>query len=338
MNRDTIKIVNNVKKEHWNEYLKYDINASIYHTPEWKKILEKSYKYKSMYKFAIDDSDNIVSMLPLLHIKSKILGNRLCCLPFSHKCGPLGSQKAKNILIEEIIKTISPSTNLEIRDTINKNIFHSNLLYVTHTIDLNKKIEEIWKNMDKSSVRWSINNSKLKKVNISKSHEKEDIEQFYELNCHTKKNKGVPCHPKKFLLNLFKYLNNNVTMYKATHNEEYISGGIMLNFNRNVIYGYGAALTNKLYLHPYHALIWKSIQDSHDNKFLTYDFGRTNINNKGLYKFKSKWGTQIHQLEYNTIYTSENNNHIYKISQLFLKNIPLGPYKIISNLVFKEGG
>ena len=83
------EIVTNVNEEQWSSFVHRCSSASIYHTPEWKNFLEKTFGYEPHYLFAKDENDNIAGLLPLFDVKSKLTGNRLCSVPFSHMCGTL---------------------------------------------------------------------------------------------------------------------------------------------------------------------------------------------------------------------------------------------------------
>lgn len=95
MNIAEIEVTHKVKEKEWKEFLSRSEYATVYHTPEWKKTLEESFGYKPYYLFVKDESDLIVGMLPLFYVKSKLTGNRLSSLPFSHISGPVGEKPLK---------------------------------------------------------------------------------------------------------------------------------------------------------------------------------------------------------------------------------------------------
>jgi len=340
------QIVTNVKDEEWKTFLDNCNDASIYHTPQWKTFLEKTFNYESNYLFAKDDSENIIGLLPLFYVKSKLTGNRLCSLPFSHICGYLGSKDAEDLLISEGIDLYSSlnANYFEIRDSVTYEGFQCQNSFSTHILELSSNVGEIWSKLDKGSVRWATTKSKKMGVSIENTKNIDDLKEFYELNCVTKKDIGVPCHPWKFFKNMFKFLNEYTSLYVSKFDNEIIGGGLFTEFNDTVIYGYGAADPDCLKLHPYNAFIWKCIEDSCINGYKQFDFGRTSYDNKGLIDFKRRWGT-IETKLYCNYYpkdpgslTGNRENIKYKYGTKAIQKIPLTIYKKFSEPIFQHFG
>lgn len=341
-----IEIVNEAKEDEWKKFLYRCGAASIYHTPEWKKILEETFNYKAHYLFAEDDSGKMVGLLPLFHVKSKLTGNRLCSVPFSHVCGPIGDESAVNFLIGEGVNLYEDLNvnNLEIRDPVGFEGFQRQNSFCMHVLELSPKIEEVWKKLDKGSVRWAIKKSQKNGVSVDTTKDIGDLKEFYELNCITKKEIGVPCHPWKFFKNLFRLLCDHISIHVARCNDEIIGGGIMEYFKDGVLYGYGAANPDYLKLQPYNAFIWKAIEDACLNGYKQYDFGRTSYDNVGLINFKKRWGAVEKKLYYSYYpknpesLTGNRDNLKYKFGTKMIGGMPMSVYKKFSDTVFGSFG
>ena len=341
-----ISVTTEVTEKEWKEFLDRSKSATIYHTPEWKKVLEESFGYKPCYLFAKDESGKVIGMLPLFYIKSKLTKNRLCSVPFSHVCGPIGDVTAVSLLIREGINLYKDLgvNHLEIRDHIDFDGFQRQNTFSTYILELSPNIEEVWKKLDKGSVRWAIKKSQKSGVSVNITKNMGDLKKFYELNCMTKKEIGVPGHPWKFLKNLFTFLKDHVSLYVARYNDKIIAGGIVQYFKDTVIYGYGAANPRYLKLQPYNAFIWKSIEDACMNGYKYYDFGRTSYDNVGLINFKKRWGTVEKKLYYsyypkNPESLTENRSNLkYKFGTKVIRKMPMPIYKKFSDVVFGSFG
>jgi lipid II:glycine glycyltransferase (peptidoglycan interpeptide bridge formation enzyme) len=204
--------------------------------------------------------------------------------------------------------------------------------------------DNIWKKLDKGSVRWAIKKSQKSGINISISNDIDDIKKFYELNCRTKKDLGVPCHSWIYFNNMFRFLKDYLRLYIVKFDKEIIAGGIMEYYKNTVYYSYGAANPKFLKLYPYNAFIWKSIQDANRLGYRFYDFGRASHDNMGLIDFKKRWGTKEMKLYYSYYLTISNslvnhrNNLRYKIFTNIIRNMPTGTYKKFSNIAFPHFG
>lgn len=341
-----IDIVKSVKEEEWKSFLNKCDEATIYHTPEWKQFLEKTFGYRSEYLFAKDEFGNITGFLPLFYIRSKFTGNRLCSVPFSHICGPLGTTEASADLLEEAIKLL-PKFNLdtlEIRDAIDDKRFVGLNSFSTYVLKLSSNPDDIWPKLNKGSVRWAVKKAERSGVTVETTRDMGDLKEFYEINAMTKKDLGVPCHPWKFFKNMSAILGNHVSLYVSKYNGEIIGGGIMVYFKDNVLYGYGASNPNYLNLHPYHSFIWRSIEDACLEGCNIYDFGRSSYSNAGLIEFKKRWGTVETKLYYSNYPTkshslSDNRESTkYKFASRVIGEMPFLMYKPFSDVVFQHFG
>jgi hypothetical protein len=341
-----MEISTGVHETEWIDFLARCSTASIYHTPEWKRFLEKMFDYQPQYLFATDDCGNLIGLLPLFHVKSRITGDRLCSLPFSHLCGPIGEKGARTELIgnAQILRSTLKDTPLEIRSSICISGFHSSDLFSTYILDLSSQSEEVWKRLDHGSVRRTVKKARSLGVAVEISKEREDLLAFYEINSINKKNLGVPCHPYKFFKNLFFGLEQYVSLYVAKYKGEIIAGGVMERFKGSVLYGYGAADPSYLHVHPYHALIWKSIEDACRDGYSEYDFGRVSHDNTGLIQFKKRWGTREKKLCYCSFPGSpkpslaDRDSSLYRFGNTVIHRMPMPVYKKFSDIVFSHFG
>lgn len=274
-------------------------------------------------------------------------GERLCSLPFSHICGPVGDSDALNTLIGSAIglnKDLG-ACHLEIRSCIRSEWFQNENYFSTHILELSPNIDHIWRKLDRGSVRWSIKKSQKSDLTVDITRDIEDFKDFYELNCITKREIGVPCHTWIFIRNLFDLLGDHVSLYAVKNKcRETIAGGIMTYFKDTVVYGYGAADPNYLKSYPYHTFLWKAIEDSCLNGFKYFDFGRTSYDNVGLMNFKKRWGTEERKLYYcfnpksQGSATKKRDNLKYRFAMKIIKRMPIPIYKKFSGAVFGSFG
>lgn len=327
----------------WRGALEKWDGATIYHTPEWKRLLESVFGYKSCYLFAVDETGIVEGLLPLFQIKSRITGERLCSVPFSHICGPIGDKDSRHALIEGAVDLYreSGTSHLEIRSSIEREGFANENHFSTYILELSSDIEQVWRKLDKRSVRWSVKRSKKFDLKVDETKDKEDLEALYELNCITKREKGVPCHPWSFFQKLFEFFGNQVSLYTVRNgNHEIIAGGVMTYFKNTAIYGYGAADPDHLNSHPYHAFMWKAIEDAGLNGYKYFDFGRVSYDNAGLISFKKRWGTEEQRLHYSFyprnpgLIMEKRGNLKYRFATRIIQKMPIPIYKRFSDGVF----
>ncbi len=340
-----MRIVTNVGVSEWTAFLE-TVPSTVYHTPQWKQLMEKVFNYTPFYLFALGEHDEIVGFLPLFKMKGLLSASRLCSVPFSHSCGPLGTMEAKDLLLSGATKLTNEGEDeyLEIRDSIGSTLFKEYNAFSTFYLDLDLDPLNVWKKLDKGSVRWAIKKAEKQGVLVETTRDIESIKKFYELNCLTKRAIGVPCHPWLFFKTLFDLFGENVQLYLAKKGVNVIGGGIFLYHGEQVLYGYGATNPEHLKDYPYNAFLWCSIKDACEMGYRYFDFGRTSYADTGLSQFKKHWGTTEKKLHYSFFPNDAHENVIdrnkawFFLAKQSIQRIPLPLYKVVSARTFSYFG
>lgn len=329
-----------INKTKWEEFLTSRNDSTIYHHPGWSRFLVRTFDYEPFHIWAEDDVGNIMGFLPLFRVPNIRCGRELCSVPFAHQAGFIGDPAAMSEMLDAAIEVAKRITGGHI--TIREKREHGCLTvhggFCTHVLELSGSLQETWGKLDRGSVRWAVNKARKMGVTVRESKNNEDVNAFYQLNCLTKKELGVPCHPQRFFKNLMTELPNNTKLYLSEFEGEIIGGGLFEYCGTKVIYGYGCADPARLQMHPYHAFIWKSIEDALVTGYRKFDFGRTSKDHYGLINFKSKWGTNVLDL----FYSSERSSSLslsrrgvgFNLASYGLRYMPMNMYKGISNTIF----
>jgi len=340
-----VEIIRNINTNEWHHFLQSQSDATLYHTPEWKTFLERTFGYKPRYLFATDESGQLIGMLPLFEVKSRLTRDRLCSVPFAHYCGPIGGIEAVNALLDRALSSFDPSETcfIEIRDEIDHDKFELYNSFSTFILDLSIGPDKIWTNLE-SNVRRGIRRSQKLGVEVSVTQNTEDLKSFFELNCITKRNIGVPAHPWRFFRNLFEYLGDYEQLFLAKYKGEIIGGGIREYYKSTVLAGYAASNPVYAKCNPFNAINWASIVDACQRGYMSYDLGRVSYDNEGLQFFKKRWGTIEKRLFYSYFprgpasLVNSRTGKKYTIATRVIQNMPMPVHKAFSDRVFGHFG
>lgn len=343
--------------EEWKSYVTAHSSSTIYHLPEWSRVLEENFCYQPFHLFARNEEGKLCGILPLLLIKSTLTGNRLVSLPFSYLCGPTtDSDYALMSLLGEakrLFETLK-CHYLEIKVMQNRehptpdslwlqNGFVVSEQFSTFILELSQP-DMVWKKLDPKSVRWAVRRAKKDGVMVRKGNSVQDIESFYRLNLKTKKRIGVPGHPENLFLSMFEKLGDRCILYLAEFQSEIIAGIITMKFDDTVLYGYGASNDNYRMHQPNNLLVWTAIEDSCQEGYSFFDFGRTSPAEQGVTSFKRHWGTEERMLSYYYYPHIPNSMSLndtglkYKLATSLWKKMPLPLAQVCSNMIFKHLG
>lgn len=337
-----IKIINPIQYDGWNELLLTNHNYCFFHSTEWAKVLIETYNYKPVYILKLD-KNKLTSLIPFMEINNTFIRKKAVSLPFSDFSKPIINQNHDSFeYLKEIFDygEIQGWQSFEIRGGhFQTSTSHS--IYIHHILDLSAGEEKIYKNLRHSTIT-NIKKAIKNNVKISLLNSIESIEEYYKLQCLTRRNHGLPPQPKKFFNNIYEYIikKNKGIVALAYYNNKIIAGGIFFNFGEKVIHKYAASNISYNHLRPNNLLTWEMIKYYLNNNYISFSFGRTDPLNKGLIKYKDGWTKNKEVINY-YFYDFKKNSFQKKIYSLpkryhsICKKLPLPILKIIGRIIYK---
>jgi len=286
----------------WDAYLEASRRATVYHTLEWRSILKDIFRYETRYAVCRNGAGDIAALLPIAMVRSWITGNRVDSLPFSQYGGPLVSDTgALECIVEhlkEYLRYGFQYVRLRARDPLEQNsVMRSSLkLSEYHSrcaIPLQSRIEDdVWKSMNKSSVRWAIGRSARAGVVVEFGLHLNGINRVKDLMFQTCRKHGVPSYSPRLLKAIGDVLvpKNLARIFLARLDKKIIATLILFTMNKEAIYAYSFSDPNYLKFYPNNALIWAAIKWSLNNGLREFDMGVSSPQDNRLLSFKMRWG------------------------------------------------
>jgi len=294
------------EEEHYRYFIDTNSESSLYHTLEWRDIVQKTYGYKPYYLIAWD-AGSIKGVLPLFQVNSLINGKHIVSLPFSHCVSILYQDRSVLGELIECAKDLTLQRNynyLEMRhgmDLTEISGLECSRHFLDSTLDITYSLSDVWANFQ-GSVRKAIRKAQQNPIKIIRGTDLEHYRQFFMLELETRRRQGSPPYAFRFFENLYLKLHasGKARLYLAYFENQAIGGVLILYHHRTAIYGYGGSTSNKnlLRFRPNNLLFWLAIQDAYKEGYKLFDFGITPPSNKGLLRFKSGWGTHTAPLPY----------------------------------------
>jgi len=289
----------------WNLLLENNPSASAYLLWEYGEALCQTYHYDRHYLVS-DSASNIVGALPLIHIRSRLFGNRLISLPFCEYGGPifkpdLEQREAIDTWKHLLNATMNLATELgvdyvELRQpsldesVLLENGFGNVQSYVTFRIELSKGERELWNSLDKKT-RNAVRKAQKSKLDVDDVREPSQLKEYYLLYLKTQKRLKSPPHSFKLFQNLFSTFsaNQRMRMILARHKDVFIAG-ITVFFHGNTVFWWNnVSDAEHRSLNPTNLLLWHTMKWATENGYRTMDLGRTRKSST-IYSYKSGWG------------------------------------------------
>lgn len=287
--------------QEYTEFLEARKNSTIFHTIEWKNVLEDTFNYKPIYLLVKGSEGALTGICPAFLVKT-LFGSIIVSQPFFEYGGPLiadGFEGAyKDVL--KYYKNVAESNHIkyiEIRGLPHgENEYQSydefgyvkQLKAYDYYIDIGKMDydKDVWHGLYNNKVRNSIRKGIKNGVEIV---EENNIEMYYDLYLKTMARLGSPTYPKALFENIHKYCKSLVRFTLAYSGDVPIAGLWSFCYkNRISIVGNVSSLMSQEY-NANDVLYNELIEYATTNGFEIIDFGRTRPNSS-YEKYKKKWG------------------------------------------------
>jgi CelD/BcsL family acetyltransferase involved in cellulose biosynthesis len=294
--------INPVEDARWLRFIEGRQEAVVFHHPSWLSVLAESYGYRPMAQVIVD-GDTILAGIPLVEVRSPLTGARAVSLPFCDYCPPLpDTPESLDMLVRSLeeMRRQRGWRYVELRDNVSHPDLRPTEQYLAHLLALGSDTDALFKSFKKTQIQQSIYRAVREGVRVERRTDEEAMREFIALNVITRRRHGIPPQPDAFLGLLRKRVlePGHGFVSLGIHGGKVIAAAVFLHFNETVVYKYGASNEAALSLRPNHAVMWDAIRWSCEQGFKQFHFGRSELSNEGLLRYKRGWGTQELPLSY----------------------------------------
>lgn len=307
----------------YEDYVNSQENAMIYYSLKFRDFLTKLTGCQPLYYIALKDGE-IAGVLPLMQ-KDGSLGKVINSLPYYGSNGGIFSedQEAKKLLRDHYVALtkqpeIAAATLIENPLTDNHIVKDLPCDESDYRIGQFTKLEKNYQDLENLMTLFH-----YKTRNMIRKALKADVEisvendQFHFLEATHQENMqaigGMAKSPQ-----FFQAIQNTLTpdkhfkLYIAKHQGKPIAALLNLYYNNVVEYYTPVIVKDFRSSQPLSLIIAQAMLDASQQGFVWWNWGGTWVSQEGVYKFKSRWGTQDINYHY---YITINNKDIYKTSR-----------------------
>ena len=170
--------------------------------------------------------------------------------------------------------------------------------YYIHWLDLTPPLEAIFSRLQKDSIQRKIRRAEREGLAYESGRSPEVIAKFYRLLLYTRRRHQLPPQPKQWFQNLADAMEDRVQFRIASKADTPIAAIMTLSHRNSMIYKYGCSDERHHAMGGVPFLYWHMIQDAKQASIPLLDFGRSDLDNPGLIRFKDQWGTTKTELRY----------------------------------------
>jgi FemAB-related protein (PEP-CTERM system-associated) len=328
----------------WDEYVKTHPEGTFFHLSGWKTVIENSFSHQCYFLIA-KRSEEVIGVLPLVEIKSRLFGHALVSTPFCVYGGVIADDQEIQSALEKEAVAIAEDLavdHLELRyKTEQSNDFILKQAHSTFGCEIAKDHEQILANVKKKQravIRGSFKNELTHSVT-------QNINEFYDLLSQSYRNLGTPIFTKRYFENLIQVFDDTVDITLVRDKNNNPSSAVMnVYFNDTVLPYYGGGNNNARDIKSADYMYYQVLCNAQQRGFKWFDFGRSK-NESGPFNYKKHWGMKPNPLYYyyylvkaKEVPNLSPNNPKYKLLINLWQKLPLKLSQVLGPVLSKYLG
>ncbi len=329
----------------WDGYLSASHDANVFHTTSWGRVLHDTYGYRPYYLVG-HGAHGSTTLLPMMEVRSVLTGNRAVSLPFSDHCpGVFVGPSAPAISLDNlaVIGKERGWRSIELRGGVAWSS-HPSASYYKHVLTLATDTERLWDGMT-GSHRRNIKRAVQENLEVETSGTATAMKQYYRLHCLTRKRYGLPPQPYAFFENIQKHFLKigEGFIVLCSQQGRPIAGAVYLTYGKRAVYKFGGSDFAYQHLRANSLVMWEAIKRLAETGYDSLCFGRTDIEQDGLIRFKKSWGANEELLNYYCYDVEEHKfrgagRGMVKRCEPYLEKLPISMLRVMGKVLYRHMG
>jgi FemAB-related protein (PEP-CTERM system-associated) len=330
--------------ERWDAFVHRCAEATFFHRAPWRGIIESVFRHRTYYLYA-ERAGEIVGVLPLAHVASRLFGSSLVSLPFCVYGGAAVSESAARAVLHRYATQLASSLrvgHLELRNReITEPEWQTRDLYARFRKALAPDVEANFRAIP--SMRRTRGRRAAKKG--LRAVMDDSIDRFFPLYADNVHRHGTPPFPKRYFASLADAFGRDheiLTVLDA--GDRPVASAFIFYFRDEVLpYHVGDCLAARE-LSANDFMYWEIIRHAVARGCRKFDWSRSK-KGTGSFEFKRTWGFEPEPLRYEYLLIKgkrvpENNplNPKYRLLIKLWRQLPLPVANLVGPHIIRSLG
>jgi FemAB-related protein (PEP-CTERM system-associated) len=292
----------------WDEYVFSRPAATFFHRLKWREILADSFGHEPFYLYAQTNGE-IIGILPLFLVKSRLFGKSLISIPLGVYGGPVAdTHAAEEMLLQEALKVGAAcgARYVEIRGNPHRSLdsalprvgdvqrWVEKDLYVTFigAIDADDGVNFTRvPRKRRNKIRLGVKNGLRAVIDNNR------LPEFYHVYARSVRNLGTPVWSYSYFERLVTQFREHCKVLLVEHGNRVVAAAMAFFHKTQLLAYYCGGLREFFPLAINDFMYWELMSFGATNGFQIFDFGRSK-RATGSYDFKQHWGFEPRRLSY----------------------------------------
>ncbi len=274
----------------WDRFVGGNAQSTFCHLAGWRAVIGDVLRHECRYLFARNGAGVWTGILPLVRVKSPLLGHYLISMPFLNYGGPLGSPGAQAALAETAVAEArrSGADLLELRarhaTSVSLSVAHRKVAVI---LELPSSVEALWEGTFDHKLRNKIR--RAEKEAMEPHFGLSELEPFYEIFARRMRELGTPVLPRKFFERLAGVFLDKVVFGAVYWRGRPLAAGCGFMWRDEFEMTWSAQLVKHKDKAPNLILYWSFMRHLIHRGIRRFNFGRSTPGS-GPHQFKQQWG------------------------------------------------
>jgi serine/alanine adding enzyme len=292
------EVVADLPAHRWDDYVSRAAMGTAYHLTRWREVFERAFGHRCHY-LAATRGGQVVGVLPLVEFKTWLFGHFAVSLPFVNYGGVIADDRAGAQALANAAWQLARERgfrHVELRHVAQQ---FPELPVKRHkvamTLALPATAAGLWDAIDRKARNQVRKAEKSGLVSVSGGPEL--LDGFYDVFAVNMRDLGTPVYPRRFFDLVTRLFPERARVHQVRLGEQVIAASITLGWRSTVEVPWASSLQTHRDKSPNNLLYWSMLQYAIDQRFTTFDFGRSTPG-EGTYHFKTQWGAEASPLNW----------------------------------------
>jgi serine/alanine adding enzyme len=279
----------------WDTFAARQTGFTHFHRYRWRTVIERVFAHECVYLAARTPSNELVGILPLVRVRSRLFGHYLISMPFVNYGGPLGTEAGISALVSEAaaLATQDRVKLLELRSRFPiDTALNASHRKITVVLDLPTRAEALFKSFTpklRSQIR------RPQKEGVTVAFGVEQLEPFFSVFSRHMRDLGTPTQSARFFREIANQFADDCWIGCAYLGGNPVAAGFGFRFGEEVEMTWASSLREYNREAPNMLLYWSFMERAIDEGLTRFNFGRCSPDS-GTHKFKMQWGGREERL------------------------------------------
>jgi serine/alanine adding enzyme len=276
-------------EQEWDAFAIKQKGYTHFHQARWRTVMERVFGHECAYLAARDSLGELVGILPLVRVQSKLFGHYLVSMPFVNCGGPLGTEAGIRAVVDEAV-ALAQHDNvklLELRSRVPLDIpLRVSHRKITVLLQLPNSIDLLFEHFHQN-LRRKIR--KRQKIGVTVSFGEHEVEPFFSVFAENMRDLGTPTHSLAFFREIAKQFPRDCWFVCAYLEGRPVAGGCGFSFGNEFEMTWASSLRAFNQQAPSLLLYYACMERASSEGLTQFNFGRCTPG-AGTHRFKTQWG------------------------------------------------